>query len=121
MIERTEDYRRAKRFISWPLVISNSFYYLMEIEGIEDIGVWTLHPHKDGVMVHADMGQNCRGRKAVESLKAAFKWIWDNTPFKSIYAGIPADNKPACQVASKAGMGYAGNSGTLRLFELKQG
>lgn len=121
MIERTMDYRRANRFIGWPLIISSTCYYLMETNGKEDLGLWAFHPHEDGLMIHADMGPKCRGRKAIDSAKEAFKWIWRNTPFRTIYAGIPFENKPACRIASWAGMRYAGFSETLRYFELKQG
>jgi RimJ/RimL family protein N-acetyltransferase len=121
VIERTFDYRIVNRFISWKPVISSSFFYLLEKQGSEPIGLWTFHPHKDGVMIHADMGKKCRGQKAIESAKRCFDWIWANTAFDKIYAGIPQENKPACRVASLAGMRYAGTEGELRNFQLFMG
>ena len=121
MIERTEDYRIVSRMVAFKVVISSKCFYLMEKKGKEIMGIWSFEPYKDGLRIHADMGPKCRGRRAIESAKDAFKWIWGNTPARTIYAGIPAKNKPACRVASLAGMRYAGFSETLRYFELKQG
>ncbi len=118
MIERTLDYRIVNRFASWPVIISSKVFYLMEQDSKENLGLWALHEHEDGVMIHADMGSKCRGKKAVESAKNAFKWIFRNTGFSRIYAGIPKDNKPACRVASLAGMQFIGLNNNLRNFEL---
>ena len=118
MIERTQDYRRARRLAGFPLTISSEVVYLIEREGGEDLGLWTLHKHKDGLMIHADMGLKCRGRKAIESLKMAFGWVFKEFGVNTIYAGIPQENKPSCQVAVKAGMNYTGLNNNLRFFEV---
>ena len=132
MIERTLDYRIVNRFISWPCVISSKFFYLMERNNKEDVGLWALHEHEDGLRIHADMGAKCRGQKAIESAKQCFSWIFRNTTFRKIYAGIPEENKPACQVAVRAGMKLRETQFTgldkngklcnkIRWFQLSQG
>lgn len=121
MIHRTFDYRIVNRFASWPVPITSENFYLMENNGKKDLGLWALHKHKDGVMIHADMGLKCRGRKAIESAKNAFKWIFTNTHFKKIYAEIPNENLPACRVASLAGMRFTGLNKNLKCFELITG
>ena len=118
MIQRTFDYRIVNRFASWPVIVSSEIFYLIERNGEENWGLWALHEHEDGVMIHADMGSKCRGKKAIESIKNAFKWIFSNTGFKKIYAGIPKDNKPACIVASMGGMQFTGLNNNLRNFVL---
>jgi len=118
MIERTFDYRRVRRLAGWPLVISAKVIYLIETDGKHDLGLWTLHKYKYGYRIHADMGPKCRGRKAVESAKAAFKWIYNNTVKKYIYAGIPVDNKAAHRIATHAGMRFTGENKNERFFEM---
>ena len=122
MIERTEDYRIVNRLAGkWRVVVSSEFFYLLETNGKEALGLWTLHKHRDGVMIHSDMGPKCRGRKAIDSFKSAVKWIFNNTDFRKIYAGIPKGNRPACRMASLAGMRYTGVSAKFKCFELSMG
>ena len=121
MIERTFDYRIVNRFASWKVRISSDYFYLIEKSFNEVLGLWSLEPHKDGLRIHADMGPKCRGKNAIESAKRAFKWVFENTEFKNIYAGIPKENRPACRVASFAGMRFTGNDKKLRLFHLQTG
>jgi RimJ/RimL family protein N-acetyltransferase len=121
VIERTFDYRIVNRFADFVPVIDREFFYLREKDNDKTLGVWTLHPYKDGVLIHAGMGARCRGKMAIRSAKRCFDWIWSNTAFDKIYARIPQENKPACRVASLAGMRYAGTEGSLRLFQLFMG
>jgi len=123
MIKRTQDYRIVNRLKgNWRVVVSSEFFYLVETNAKgEALGLWSLHRHRDGVMIHADMGPKCRGRKAIDSAKSAFKWIFRNTNFRKIYAGIPKENKPAQRVASLAGMRFTGCDKNLRNFELQSG
>jgi RimJ/RimL family protein N-acetyltransferase len=124
MIQRTFDYRIVNRLKgNWRVIISSECFYLLETNGkeAEALGLWSLHKHEDGVMIHADMGPKCRGRKAIESAKSAFGWVFRNTDFKKIYAGIPKENKPACRVAAMAGMRFTGLNKDLRCFELSTG
>ena len=83
--------------------------------------MWSFHPDKEGVMMHAEMGLKCRRKKAIESAKSAFAWVFRNTEFKKIYASIPDKNLPACRVASFAGMRFSGKAKQFRNFELKVG
>ncbi len=122
MIERTFDYRIVNRLKgTWRIIVSSDVFYLLETNGKEALGLWSLHKYDDGVMIHADMGPKCRGRKAIESAKAAFAWIFRNTKFKKIYAKIPKENLPAQRIASLAGMRFRGILDEYRTFELKMG
>lgn len=105
MIFRCQDYRRIKKFPDWRLLVSSEVYYLMEIKDGVDLGVWSLHPWKDGLMIHANL-PHCSGKDAVESAKNAFKWIFINTNYKVIYAAIPNDKRHAQFMASWAGMKF---------------
>ena len=114
MISRCSDYRLIKKIVPWNPVISSKIIYLTE----DNIGLWTFHKHIDGVKIHADMGIKCRGRKAVQSAKSAFKWIFENTSFKKIYAEIPKENKPACRIAAWSGMDFTGVNNNRRCYEV---
>lgn len=103
------------------MIISSECFYLLETNGKEALGLWSLHKHQDGVMIHADMGPKCRGRKAIESFKSAVDWIFRNTNFTKIYAGIPKENRAACRMASLAGMRFTGLSAKFKCFELSTG
>jgi hypothetical protein len=118
MIERTFDYRRILRLVPWSPVISRKFYYLIAKGKGKDLGLWSFQPDRDGLRIHADLGPECRGKDAVESARAAFKWIFENTVNKIIYAGIPEENKPACLVASRAGMKFIRNENGRRKYEV---
>ena len=81
----------------------------MEVKDGIDLGVWVFLPSVyDGLTIHACMGPDCRGRAAVESARAAFKWVWENTKVRKIYAAIPNTHRHAQFLASWAGMRYAG-------------
>lgn len=122
MIERTQDYRIVNRIVAFKVRISDECYYLTETILGTVRGIWSFEPYKDGLRIHADMGKTCRGRHAIDSAQDAFGWVFRNTPFKKIYAGIPQKNKPACRVASFAGMRYINiDDYQIRWFELSQG
>ena len=121
MIERTKDYRIVNRIVPWKVIISQKFFYLLEKAGDSIIGLWTLEPHEDGLRVHADLGEKCRGKKAIESLKFAFDWVFRYTQFKKIYARIPVENKPAWRVASMAGMHHIKSDNNHRWYQLSKG
>ena len=107
MIEQTQDYRRVNRLATWqPVFISNDWEYLVEKNNELDLGVWGFQPDGDGYRVHAGMGKDCLGKKAIESLKNAIAWIFKNTESKAVYAVIPEENKPASVVAIGAGLCY---------------
>ncbi len=106
MIQHCEDFRRVVRIADWMVNISPTCYYLMEVEEEKDLGVWGFHPYLDGLMVHVNMTEECRGKAAVESSKDAFKWIFDNTDTKTIYALIPETNKKVQVFAVSIGLSF---------------
>lgn len=68
------------------MVISADYFYLIEEQDGKDVGLWHFHEWKDGVALHVAMTEACRGRRALESGKAALRWIFDNTDFRKVYA-----------------------------------
>lgn len=107
----TNDYRLVKKLLGRDPLISPKFVYLVDGQGI-----WTLHDHQDGLMIHADMPPGQRGEKARESAREAFEWVFDNTPAKAIYAEIPKSNRPACFMAAWAGMKFTHENEDLRCY-----
>lgn len=120
MIERCMDYRRVKKLVEWPLVISSEIIYLIDRVEDMDRGLWSFEPEGEGMKIHADLQPGCRGRKAIESAKEAFKWIFENTKAAFIYAGIPANNRAACYVATWAGMKTLGVNDNIKAFKIKR-
>jgi len=118
MIFRCTDYRRIKKFPDWRLLVSSEVYYLMEIKDGVDLGVWSLHPWKDGLMIHANLPY-CSGKDVVESAKNAFKWIFINTSFKVIYAAIPNDKRHAQFIASWSGMEFQDTDEKKRYYKIE--
>ena len=116
MIERTFDYRKVKKILGINPLISNEIIYLLE----SNIGLWIFHKYLNGLMVHADMTPECRGKRAVESAKNAFKWVFQNTNTKIIYAGIPKKNKPACHSAVGSGMNFTHEDENKRYYEVEK-
>lgn len=122
MIDRCYDYRRIKKFPDWRLCVSSKVYYLMEIKDGVDLGVWALHPKDEdditNLTIHANLGEGCRGRDAIESAKNAFKWIFNNTEFKHIIADIPNDKRHAQFMARWSGMKPYGSSDKNRSYSI---
>ena len=116
MITRTFDYRRVKNIVEWPVVVSKDIIYLSD----DDKGIWTVHDYKDGVMIHADMTLKCRGKRAVESAKNAFKWIFENTENKIIYAKISIEKPAASYIAIASGMKFTHNNNEDRFYEVRK-
>lgn len=114
MIERTFDYRQIKRHVWWQPVISREVIYLVD----DGFGLWALHEHLDGLMIHVEMAVHCRGKSAVEKGRQALKWVFDNTDVKTIYARIPAENRPACHNAVYAGMIFTHEKDDERFYEI---
>lgn len=119
MISRTFDYRRVKRLVSWQPIISEEFIYLVEASPKGDVGLWSFHKHLDGLMIHADMTLYCRGQRAIESAVNAFKWIFENTKNKIIYAEIDFETRDACYVAVQSGMRYTHSDDNNRFYEVR--
>lgn len=119
MIEWTQDYRRLTRLATFePILISSKALYLIENKDGEDMGFWSFHKYKDGLMVHADMGEKCRGKNAIESLKNAIKWVFDHIGVEAVYARIPKELRPSAIVATHAGMGYTHSENSNRFFKV---
>jgi hypothetical protein len=118
MIERCMDYRRIKKLVTWPLVISSKIIYLIQSDNGTDQGVWSFEPDGEGVKGHADIGTQGKGRKAVEGAKECIRWIFKNTEAAFVSAGIPVENKPACCIAAWSGMKSLGIKNNIREFKI---
>jgi len=120
MIERSLNYRRIKKLINWPLIVSTKIIYLIQSENGIDQGLWSFEPEQNGVKIHATMGVDCRGKKAIQSAKKAFKWVFDNTGAEFIFASISRERKDVCYMAHFAGMKSLGAKDNMRIFKLKR-
>lgn len=118
MIERCMDYRRIKKLVDWPLIISSKIIYLIQSDNGKDEGVWSFEPDGEGVKGHADIGVEGNGKKAIEGAKECIRWIFKNTKAAFVSAGIPLENSKACFIASKAGMESLGIKGDFRHFKI---
>lgn len=116
MIERCEDYRRLNRLME-RVMISHDVFYLVERDGNEDIGVWCLHEWQDGLLMHADMGEKCRGKAARDSGRNALRWIAENTGFSKIYAHTEV--KAAQMMAVLIGLKFLYDKGPQRYYGIE--
>ena len=116
MITRTFDYRTIKRMAPWAPVISSEVIYLTD----DDVGLWVFHEYKDGLKIHVEMNESCRGKEAVEKCKNAIAWAFDNTDAKIIYAEIPIENKPSCHNAMRVGMIFTHETEDRRCYEVRR-
>ncbi len=122
IIERCKDFRRIVRISDWLVNISPTCYYLMEVKNGKDLGVWGFHRYSDGLMVHVNMSADCRGKAAADSARNAFKWIFDNTDTKMIYALIPAVNRKTQVLAVFVGLSFIYNDKKgNRCYKLERG
>jgi len=108
MIERCLDYRRVKRLAPWPLCISDTVYYLVDVEEGEDIGVWFFHPNNNSLQIHVNMKEGHRGRRAAQSGRECFGWMFEHTSTKKIVAAIPKDYREVHVMARHVGMTFDG-------------
>ncbi len=116
MIQRTFDYRKIKRLLSIPPIISSDIIYLID----NDIGVWSFNEYLDGLMVHQNVSIACRGKIAVNSGKKAIEWIFKNTDKKVIYAKINKEKRAACYMARWCGMLRVRNDNQFNYYEIKK-
>lgn len=68
----------------------------LKVEG----GLFILHPHEEGLMIHANMIE--RGDIAIQGVNAAMQWALDYGA-KKLYAEIPAEFPNVRAFAEKAG------------------
>ncbi len=115
MIERSSDYRRIKRFTE-DYVISHEVLYLMERDET-DLGVWTIHAWKDGAMMHANMGEGCRGKRARDSARDALRWVGENTDFTRVY--VKTGVKAAQAMAAAVGFEFLYPDGNERVYAIE--
>jgi len=123
VIEVAKDYERVRRLANEPVIKSPMVGYLIEKQGDEDIGLWTIHRYRQTgcVQVHVDMTPKCLGRKAIDSAKRLFKWVFDNLGCPSVFAEIPKGNKLACLIAVQSGMKPVGiTEDNYRIFEVRK-
>ncbi len=128
MIERTQDYRRVKALTlanpaegvpEWELIVSRDFFYLIEVQGGVDVGVWAFEPEEHGVYsMHTAMSPDCRGKAAVVSGLSAIKWLYDNTKADKIIAPVPKRLKHAQRIPISAGLVYDGMQEDRKIYKM---
>lgn len=106
MIVPSRNFRRIKKVWDHDIATWPECYYLLEVKDGRDFGVWFFHPHENGLVVHVNLNEECRGRQAAESARNAFYWIFDNTAVKVIYAAIPEDRKKVHMLAVAVGFEF---------------
>lgn len=76
--------------------------------------------HKDGdyLRIHANMVDK-KGKEAIESIKEAFQWIFNNTNTKKIVARIPKENRKACFFARQS-MNFIRRDGNRHNYEVNK-
>jgi len=118
MIEKSKDFRRIKNVFDGPINIGG--HYLIETEDGKDLGAWGFYPIDDGLEVHVTLSPECRGRKAAQSARNAFNWIWKNTDSSVIYAAIPFDKKPVMMLANLVGFNFIFSNEQNRCYKLER-
>lgn len=128
MIERTEDYRRVKRITAanpmsrdnpWNLVVSSDYFYLLEVQNGQDVGVWCFEPDAEhGYLMHTAMTPECRGRDAVKSGLSAIRWLYENTDADQIIAPVPASLRHAQLIPRSAGLRFLGEKDGTKFHQM---
>lgn len=119
MIERCTDYRRVKKLTSADICASPEVFYLIETDGVDDLGVFYFHECEGGYMIHVEMTNNFRGKQAAESYKDAFEWMFENTVCEKIIGEIPMQLRAAQFMARHVGATFDGiDKGVLRCYSL---
>ena len=122
-IERTFDYPMIRRMATHPMlyeasrddftppaseyspVENDAIIYLAA--NVNDIpqGILMMIPFSPILYdVHISFLPEMWGEKSIQAARAAFQWMWDNTPCVRIQAQIPEDNTHALQLALNSGM-----------------
>lgn len=85
----------------WP----RDWTYLLENDP-DPVGFWAFQPEIGALRIHAHFLPEYRGRKAAESARRAFNWIFENTLQEKIVARIPESSKRASVIARWSGMRF---------------
>ena len=117
MIARLSDYRRIRKLRKGPVLVSEEAFYLSEEEGGASVGLWSFIPAGDTLTIHADLGPECRGKKALESAREALSWVFGHTEHRSIYANIPNTRRHAQFMCIWSGFKCIGYSETMRFYK----
>jgi len=93
---------------TWEPVFNSHIIYLAAFDGDELLGIFLFQRESAAtVQGHTAFLPNGYGR-AKELTGLAFEWIWNNTGYSRIYAGVPAENAMARRLVEKAGMSRFG-------------
>lgn len=126
MIEHTRDFRRVKRLSDanppfgldpWDIKIQHDVFYLVE-KNKKDIGVWCFEPHEEGYLMHAAMGPECRGGKAVSSALDAIDWFFTNTSNDHFFAAVPEQYKHVHVICRNTGLWHLKNKDRYRVYTM---
>ncbi len=106
----TSNFRRVKALApQWDMTISDKVYYLMVVDGGEDVGVMVFHTcDEPGLLMHVELGHDCRGAKASAAYNEAFQWIFDNTEHEILLGRIPGTTQHARVMARHVGADFTG-------------
>ena len=110
-VERvTHNFRRVKHIApAWNMVVSDAIYYLAVVEDGKDLGAFCFHPcDETGLLMHVELGHDCRGAKASKAYEAAFQWMFDNTEHETLRGRIPGATRHARVMARHVGASYDG-------------
>jgi RimJ/RimL family protein N-acetyltransferase len=81
------------------------FVGLLVIEGVREVGAFAGIPAAAGVVeVHAMLGPECRGRRAVEASRMFLDFLGATTVYRRAVGYVPEYNRPMLRVAHLAGM-----------------
>ena len=106
MIERSTEYRRIKRLTDWDLVVSDQIFYLVVVDDSDlDVGIICFHPvpYETGLLMHAALGEKCRGARAAQAYNDAFDWIFSHTDETILRGRIPDHYRHAHVMAVHCG------------------
>ncbi len=109
MIEHiTSNFRRVKALAPmWDMTVSDQIYYLVVVEGGEDLGAMVFVPDiDDGLQIHVQLGHGCRGKQAAAAIEEGFQWIFDETEHDTIGAAVPPELRWVHVMARRVGMNF---------------
>lgn len=107
------------------MIISDEVFYLIAVRAGLDVGVLVFVPcdeddFGDGLVVHSELGAECRGSSAAAAVRAAFAWIFENTNYADIFAEVPRKLRHVHVMARHAGMEFVGVEHNLRCYRMNK-